>query len=100
MNDEVSERGAIGDGIGPLISRGGSRVDVHGYARGPVALLARPEHRLMIHAGRPVRGVCSTAQRYSYTRGDIDIVPAGVSDRCVHDDSHGSLHATRVGNHP
>jgi AraC family transcriptional regulator len=45
----------------------------------------------MIHAGAPVRGVCSKAQGYTYTRGDIDIVPAGVADQCMHEDSSTSL---------
>ena len=45
----------------------------HRRARGP----ARP--RLKIHAGAPVRGYCRL-QRFLYTRGDIDIFPAGVSD--------------------
>jgi AraC family transcriptional regulator len=45
----------------------------------------------MVHAGAPVRGVCAKAQGYTYTRGDIDIVPAGLSDQCLHDDSSTSL---------
>jgi AraC family transcriptional regulator len=37
------------------------------------------EHRLKIHAGSPVNGACSR-QRFLYTRGDIDIQPAGYFD--------------------
>lgn len=79
------------DGIAPLISRSGLRVDLRRYARGPVEMPAHSEHQLMIHAGAPVRGVCAKAQGYTYTRGDIDIVPAGVADHCLHDDSSTSL---------
>lgn len=79
------------DGIAPLISRSGLRVDLRRYARGPIDLPAHTEHQLMVHAGAPVRGVCSKAQGYTYTRGDIDIVPAGVADQCLHDDSSTSL---------
>jgi len=75
----------------PLISRSGLRVDLRRFARGPVELPAHSEHQLMVHAGEPVRGVCSKANSYTYTRGDIDIVPAGVSDQCLHDDSSTSL---------
>jgi AraC family transcriptional regulator len=74
-----------------LISRSGLRVDLRRYARGPIEMPAQPQHQLMIHAGAPVRGVCSKAQGYTYTRGDIDIVPAGVADQCLHDDSSTSL---------
>lgn len=79
------------DGMAPLISRSGLRVDLRRYARGPIDMPAQSEHQLMIHAGAPVRGVCSKAQGYTYTRGDIDIVPAGVADQCLHDDSSMSL---------
>jgi AraC family transcriptional regulator len=85
------QAGHAPDGIAPLISRSGLQVDLRRYARGAVELPAQAEHQLMIHAGAPVRGVCSNAQRYTYTRGDIDIVPAGVTDRCLHDDSSTSL---------
>lgn len=94
---EPSSRGvgaagnAVPDGIAPLISRSGLRVDLHSHAPGPVELRAQSEHQLMIHAGTPVRGVCSNAHGYTYTRGDIDIVPAGLADRCVQDDSSTSL---------
>jgi AraC family transcriptional regulator len=79
------------DGFPPLISRSGLRVDLRRYDAGPLELRAQPEHQLMIHAGPPVRGVCATAQRYTYTRGDVDIMPAGMADRCLHDDSSVSL---------
>lgn len=79
------------DGLQPLVSRNGLRVDLKTYAAGPVELTAQPAHQIMIHAGEPVRGMCATAQRYTYTRGDVDIVPAGMADRCLHDDSSTSL---------
>lgn len=79
------------DGLQPLVSRNGLRVDLKTYAAGPVELAAQPAHQIMVHAGAPVRGTCATAQRYTYTRGDVDIVPAGMADRCLHDDSSTSL---------
>jgi len=87
----LSEPSRTRDAIEPLISRSGLRVELRTYAAGPLELPAHADHQLMIHAGAPVRGVCSTAQRYTYTRGDVDIVPAGMSDRCLHDDSSTSL---------
>jgi len=79
------------DGLQPLVSRSGLRVDLRTYPPGPVELPAQPAHQILIHAGEPVRGVCASAQRYTYTRGDVDIVPAGMADRCLHDDSSTSL---------
>jgi AraC family transcriptional regulator len=79
------------DGVEPLISRSGLRVDLRRYAAGPVKLPANAQHQLLIHAGPPVRGMCSAAQRYTYTRGDVDIVPAGMSDQCLHEESATSL---------
>jgi hypothetical protein len=46
--------------------------------------------RLKIHAGGPVQGACRH-QRFLYTRGDIDILPAGVSGVWQGDDSNTSL---------
>lgn len=40
---------------------------------------AGPWHRIKIHAGAPARGACRQ-QPLVYTRGDVDIVPAGLSD--------------------
>jgi AraC family transcriptional regulator len=55
-----------------------------------VELQALTDHRLKIHAGAPVRGECKL-QRFQYTRGDIDILPAGVSDVWHEDDPNTSL---------
>jgi AraC family transcriptional regulator len=46
---------------------------------GDVAMPAASDHRVRIHVGEPVRGSCRTKQ-FTYTRGDLDIVPAGASD--------------------
>jgi AraC family transcriptional regulator len=40
---------------------------------------AAPYHRVKIHAGAPMRGACRR-QPFVYTRGDIDILPAGLSE--------------------
>jgi AraC family transcriptional regulator len=60
-------------------ARVGVRVEVRRTEPGEVTLESLPEHRLKIHAGPPVRGMCR-AHDFVYTRGDIDIVPAGYSD--------------------
>jgi AraC family transcriptional regulator len=79
--------------LGPepvLRSRSGLRVDLHTHAAGLIELAALPDHRLLIHAGAPVRGSCGH-QRYTYTRGDVDIIPAGQSDACHHEQNSTSL---------
>jgi AraC family transcriptional regulator len=57
----------------------GLRVDLFTSLPGVVELEPLPDHRLMIHAGEPVQGSCRF-QRFLYTRGDVDILPAGLSD--------------------
>ncbi len=58
----------------------GLRVELATTSPGILELPALAEHRLKIHAGPPVRGACSV-HRFLYTRGDIDIQPAGYTDR-------------------
>lgn len=57
----------------------GLRVELSTTSPGILELSALAEHRLKIHAGPPVRGACSV-HRFLYTRGDIDIQPAGYTD--------------------
>ena len=71
-------------------ARIGLRVGLQTTPAGVVQLQALSDHRLKIHAGAPVRGACRL-QRFHYTRGDIDIIPAGVSDVWHEDDSSTSL---------
>jgi len=66
------------------------RVQLHTLVRGPIELAAVPEHRLMIHAGGPVRVTCHAAQ-LTYTRGHIDLVPAGYADAWHHHEDSRSL---------
>ncbi|MPZ20600.1 MAG: helix-turn-helix domain-containing protein [Luteitalea sp.] len=68
----------------------GLRVDVRTTAPGMVELKALPEHRIKVHAGPPVRGTCRV-DRFVYTRGDVDIMPAGVSDEWYEEDSNTSI---------
>jgi AraC family transcriptional regulator len=71
--------------------RFGLSVDVlHNTRRGSVELEATSDHRLKIHASMPVRGTCG-AHAFVYTRGDLDIVPAGASDRWHEEDASVSL---------
>ncbi len=70
--------------------RVGLRVDLHTTLPGVVELEALPDHRLKIHAGAPVQAVCHF-QRFTYTRGDVDILPAGLSDIWEEDEASTSL---------
>lgn len=58
----------------------GLRVDLRTFAPGIVELEAHGDHLLKVHVGAPVEGECSTRQRFRYTRGDLDIHPAGDGD--------------------
>ncbi|WNG51597.1 helix-turn-helix transcriptional regulator [Archangium minus] len=60
-------------------ARLGLLVDLRTTPPGTVSFEPLPDHRLKIHAGAPVRGECRST-RFVYTRGDIDIFPAGKSD--------------------
>jgi AraC family transcriptional regulator len=68
----------------------GLRVAVHSTAPGVVELKAWPEHRIKVHAGPPVRATCRH-DRHLYTRGDIDILPAGMSDAWEEQDANTSI---------
>ena len=57
----------------------GVGVDLRITPPGEVALEAVPDHRVKLHVGTAVRGACR-AHHFVYTRGDIDILPAGTSD--------------------
>ena len=58
--------------------RGGLR-ELHTISPGLVELEALPDHRLMVHAGAPVEASCRE-HRFVYTRGDVDLLPAGLSE--------------------
>ena len=57
---------------------------------GVLKLEPSPEHRVKIHAGAPVRGACRL-HRFLYTRGDVDILPAGFADSWQEEDAGTSL---------
>lgn len=57
--------------------RTGLHVDLRVQLPGIVDLAASPEHLLKMHAGAPVRGMCRLGRRFLYTRGDLDVIPAG-----------------------
>ena len=61
------------------LARGGLQVDRRTTRPGIVELRAGHDHVLKMHVGRPVRASCSH-HRWVYTRGDLDIWPAGMSD--------------------
>ncbi|MFS2052658.1 helix-turn-helix domain-containing protein [Variovorax sp. CT11-76] len=55
------------------------RIELRQTPAGIVGYEPLPEHRIKLHTGAPVAGACQF-HRFLYTRGDLDIVPAGVSD--------------------
>lgn len=58
---------------------------------GIVTLEAAPEHRIRIHAhDKPVTGACEHT-RFVYTRGDMDIMPAGHTESWREDNDNTSL---------
>lgn len=54
-------------------------MDLYSITPGPSELAAQAEHRLMIHAGVPLRAWCHSST-WLYTRGDVDILPAGATE--------------------
>jgi AraC family transcriptional regulator len=74
----------------PTRPRIGLRIELRTTVPGRVELPAAAEHRVKIHAGAPVRGSCA-ASHFVYTRGDVDIVPAGTSDAWDEVDASTSL---------
>ncbi len=71
-------------------ARIGLRVDFRTTMPGTVELGRTSEHRLKIHAGAPVRGKCE-AHTFVYSRGDVDIHPAGYQDVWEEFDSNESI---------
>jgi AraC family transcriptional regulator len=68
----------------------GLRVDLYAISPGVIELQALSDHRLIIHAGAAVQGSCSRS-RFVYTRGDVDILPAGLADVWEPDGTSSSL---------
>jgi AraC family transcriptional regulator len=68
----------------------GLRVDRLTTAPGLIELKPARAHRIKVHAGAPVRGACQL-DRFLYTRGDIDIMPAGTSDVWHEEDANTSV---------
>lgn len=61
------------------------RIDYATVSPGRVDLAPSDEHRLCVHAGPPARGSCAH-QRHLFTRGDINIFPAGHGSSWTDDD--------------
>lgn len=57
----------------------GLQVDLHTTPPGLVEIAAGSDHRLLVHAGTPTHGVYQ-GRPVLYTRGDIDLFPAGVAE--------------------
>ncbi|PTL76789.1 AraC family transcriptional regulator [Vitiosangium sp. GDMCC 1.1324] len=83
----------------PSVVRRGARpriglgVDLLTMPAGEVELPPLPDHRLSVHAGAPVWSSCrsSPSRRYRYTRGDVDIMPAGASAVVLEEEETTSL---------
>lgn len=67
--------------------RAGLQVDLVETPGGRVELRPLADLRIRVHSGEPVQGICG-AQRFVYTRGDVDIVAAGQADSW-HEDGPG-----------
>lgn len=67
--------------------RAGLQVDLVETPGGTVELKPLADLRIRVHSGEPVQGICG-AQRFVYTRGDVDIVAAGQAD-IWHEDGPG-----------
>jgi AraC family transcriptional regulator len=93
LNDNIPDDSFFNDGAAaanrpPLAAFTGW----HRTRAGIVALDAVPEHRIRIHAaGGPIRGFCGRAP-FVYTRGDMDLMPAGYADSWREDDDNTSLY--------
>ena len=57
---------------------------------GPVRFDAAAEHRIKLHTDRPVTGTC-THQRFRYSHGDVDLLPAGRADAWEEDQGSTSV---------
>lgn len=66
------------------------RVERHATLPGPAAWAPIADHRVKVHAGPPVRGTCG-AHGFVVLRGEIDIVPAGMSDTWEEHDAGSTL---------
>jgi AraC family transcriptional regulator len=55
------------------------RVEDFNALPGPIIIPAAPDHRLRIHKGAPARGSCGR-QAFTSSRGDIDLLPAGMAE--------------------
>jgi AraC family transcriptional regulator len=70
--------------------RVGLRVELRTGAAGVVEPPALSVHLLVVHAGTPTRVACRD-HRAVYTRGDLDIIPVGLSDVWEQHDASTSL---------
>jgi AraC family transcriptional regulator len=66
------------------------RVERRTTSPGVVELLAGDVHQIRVHAGPPARGMCAHHE-FRYTRGDIDVLPAGFADTWDELDATASL---------
>lgn len=66
------------------------RVVVHELPAGAVEMAAQSDHCVRVHASPTARGTCKQ-RRYQYTRGDIDIMPAGLAGSWWSEDATTSL---------
>jgi len=87
--DERSEQPTMTGAEQP--ARRGLQVDLRARLTGVLELAASPEHLLKLHAGAPVRGTCGLGRPFLYTRGDLDVIPAGSNITWEDEDASTSL---------
>ena len=73
-----------------LVRIGQLQVERHVTRPGIVSLEAVTDHRIKIHTGEAVAGTCGT-NRFVYTHGDVDLLPAGSSDSWQEDSASTSV---------
>jgi AraC family transcriptional regulator len=62
-----------------MVARSSPQIEPFRAPAGPVRLPAAVDHRLRMHTGAPVRGVCG-GHAFVSSRGHLDLVPAGMTD--------------------
>jgi len=75
---------AVADIAAATALAGGIQVERMVTQPGKVTLEPLADHRIKIHTGTPVTGTCH-ADRFMYQHGDIDLLPAGITDSWIED---------------
>src|SRR5688572_8496307 len=78
--DPARSQDQLSIGSFALVAKHGIDVVWQPVRPGTVELAASPEHRIRVHAGAPIAGVCSSGERFLSAPGELDLMPAGYTD--------------------